>query len=140
MQIVPYLNFNGKTREAFAFYAKALNGKITAQMTYREAPREMCDQMPSETLDNIMHTQLESDGAMLMGADGPPQHSAQAVGTTINVMVDDPAEAERIFAALAEGGEIKMPIAETFWAQRWGMLIDRYGKPWMVNCLKPMGT
>ncbi|MGA9423146.1 MAG: VOC family protein [Rhodanobacteraceae bacterium] len=137
MQIVPYLNFDGKAKEAFAFYAKVLNGTITAQMAYRDGPREMCGQMPPETLDRLMHTQLESDGATLMGADGPPPHPSQAVGTTLNVMVDTPAEAERVFAALAEGGDIKMAIQETFWAQRWGMLIDRYGKPWMVNCLKP---
>ena len=59
-----------------------------------------------------------------------------AGATTLNVMVDTPEEAERIFAALAEGGEVKMAMAETFWAKRWGMLVDRYGKPWMVNCMK----
>jgi len=136
MQLVPYLNFDGQCREAFAFYAKALGGKITAQMTYGEAPAEMCAQMPADTLGRIMHTQLESNGALLMGADGPPSHGTQAGGTTLNVMVDSVEDAERIFAALAEGGEIRMPIEETFWAQRWGMLVDRYGKPWMVNCMK----
>jgi len=136
MQLVPYLNFDGQCREAFEFYAKALGASITAQMTYGQAPAEMCAQMPPETLGRIMHTQLESNGALLMGADGPPSHGSQGGGTTLNVMVDTVEDAERIFAALAEGGEIRMPIEETFWAQRWGMLVDRYGKPWMVNCMK----
>lgn len=136
MQLIPYLNFNGNCTEAFDFYAKALNGKITARMTYRQGPKEMCDQMPAKTLDHVMHSQLESDGATLMGADGPPPHTPQSSGVTINVMVDDVNEAERIFAALAEGGTIGMPIEETFWAQRWGSLHDRYGKSWMVNCMK----
>jgi len=136
MQLVPYLNFDGQCREAFAFYARALGGKITAQMSYGDAPEDMRAQMPPDTLGRIMHTQLESGGAMLMGADGPPSHGTQAGGTTLNVMVDTIEDAERIFAALAEGGEVKMAIAETFWAKRWGMLVDRYGKPWMVNCMK----
>jgi PhnB protein len=70
-----------------------------------------------------------------MGADGPPPHAAGS--TTVNVMTDTPEEAERVFKALAEGGTVHMPIAETFWAHRFGALQDRYGKGWMVNCLKP---
>jgi PhnB protein len=136
MQLIPYLNFDGTCKEAFAFYCDALGGSITAQMTYGESP--MCDQMPPDSHDRIMHAQLEADGAVLMGADGPPPHAPQSAGTTLNIMVETPTEAERIFAALAKGGDIKMPIAETFWAHRWGMLVDRYGKPWMVNCMKPM--
>lgn len=136
MQLTPYLNFNGNCREAFDFYANALGGKITVRMTYREAPQEMCDQMPADTLDHVMHSQIESDGAVLMGADGPPPHPEEAIGTTINVIVDDNHQAERIFAALGEGGEIRMPLSETFFAHRWGSLVDRYGKPWMVIHMK----
>lgn len=136
MQLVPYLNFNGNAREAFDFYAKALGGKITARMTYREGPQEFCGQMPEETLDHIMHSQIESDGAILMGADGPPPHPAQSAGITINVVVDSNADAERIFAALSEGGDVHMPMTETFFAHRWGSLSDRYGKSWMVIFMK----
>jgi PhnB protein len=135
MQLIPYLNFDGQCKEAFDFYAGVLGGKITGRMTYGDSP--MCEQMPADSRDRIMHSQLDIDGAVLMGADGPPPHAPQSVGTTINIMVDTPADAERIFAALAEGGDVKMAMAETFWAQRWGMLVDRYGKPWMVNCMKP---
>ena len=135
MQLIPYLNFDGQCKEAFDFYARVLGGKITGRMTYGDSP--MCDQMPVDSRDRIMHSQLDIGDAVLMGADGPPSHGPQGTGTTLNIMVDTPADAERIFAALAEGGEVKMPLEETFWAQRWGMLVDRYGKPWMVNCMKP---
>ncbi|MDB6163290.1 MAG: hypothetical protein JWL98_722 [Xanthomonadaceae bacterium] len=135
MQLVPYLNFDGNCAEAFDFYCKALGGRITARMTFGESP--MCDQMPPDSRDRIMHAQLEADGALLMGADAPPPHAPPSAGTTLNIMVDKPADAERIFAALAEGGEVKIAMAETFWAQRWGMLVDRFGNPWMVNCMKP---
>ena len=135
MQLIPYLNYDGQCKEAFDFYAQVLGGKITGRMTYGDSP--MCDQMPADSHDRVMHSQLEIGSAVLMGADGPPPHTPQSVGTTINIMVDTPADAERIFAALAEGGDVKMPMEETFWAQRWGMLVDRYGKPWMVNCMKP---
>ncbi len=135
MQLIPYLNYDGQCREAFDFYARVLDGKITGRMTYGESP--MCDQMPADSRERIMHSQLDIGDAVLMGADGPPPHAPPSTGTTLNIMVDTPADAERIFAALAEGGDVRMPMEETFWAQRWGMLVDRYGKPWMVNCMKP---
>jgi PhnB protein len=135
MQLIPYLNYDGQCKEAFDFYATVLGGKVSGRMTYGDSP--MCDQTPADAREKIMHSQLEVGSAVLMGADGPPPHAPQSGGTTINIMVDTPADAERIFAALAEGGDVKMAMAETFWAQRWGMLVDRYGKPWMVNCMKP---
>lgn len=136
MQLIPYLNFNGNCGEAFDFYANALGGKIIARMTYRDGSKEMCEQMPADTLGHIMHSQIESEGATLMGADGPPPYPAEAIGTTINVIVDDNGKAERIFAALGEGGQIRMPMSETFFAHRWGSLVDRYGNPWMVIHMK----
>ncbi|HVI57947.1 MAG TPA: VOC family protein [Luteimonas sp.] len=134
MRLIPYLNFDGQCREAFAFYAAALGGKVVFQSSYGESP--MRDEVPPDSHDRIMHAQIEAAGATLMGADGPPPHGASA--TCINVDVSTVEDAERIFAALAEGGQVQMPIAETFWAHRWGALTDRYGKPWMVNCMKPM--
>lgn len=136
MQLIPYLSFNGECREAFAFYHQVLGGKLEPPMTYGESP--MCDQMPPGTEDRVMHIQLEAGGALLMGADGPPGQATQTASQTcINVVVDDAAEAERVFGGLAEGGSVQMAIEETFWAHRFGMLTDRYGKPWMINCLKP---
>ena len=138
MKLIPFLGFNGKTHEAMAFYAQVLGGKVTSEMKYRDMPRmeskEGCGEMPPETLDHVAHSQLEVGSAILMAADGPSPDGQGS--TTINIDVDSIEEAERVFKALADGGEIKMPITETFWAHRWGFLIDRYGKPWMVNCMK----
>ena len=140
MKLIPFLGFNGQTHEAMAFYAKVLGGSVVSEMHYRDMPMndEMkgCGEMPVETLDWVAHCQLEAKGATLMAADGP--QGAGPSATTINIDVDSIDEAERVFAALAEGGQVQMALAETFWAHRWGMLLDRYGKPWMVNCMKPM--
>ncbi len=83
-----------------------------------------------------MHSQLEAGSAIIMAADGPPPHDAGS--TCVNVMPESAEDAERIFHALAEGGEVTMPLEETFWAHRFGALKDRYGKHWMINCLKPV--
>lgn len=138
MKLIPFLGFSGQAHEAMAFYAKALGAQVTSEMKYRDMPPSDgspgCNEMPPETLDHVAHSQLEIGNAILMAADGPG--GGEGGSTTINVDVDSIEEAERVFAALAEGGQAQMPIAETFWAHRWGMLIDRYGKPWMVNCMK----
>lgn len=121
-----------------AFYAHVLGGKVTSEMRYRDMPpmenTDGCGEMPPESLDHVAHSQLEVGSAILMAADGPSSGGENS--TTINIDVDTVEEAERVFKALADGGEVKMPIGETFWAHRWGFLIDRYGKPWMVNCMK----
>ena len=134
MKFIPYLDFDGQCREAFDFYAKAFNGTITQRFTFGESP--MAGQMSPEAHGRIMHSQLEAAGTILMGADGPA-HNQPSRGC-VNIQVDSPAEAERIFAALSDGAAIQMPLGETFWAHRFGILNDRYGKGWMVNCLKPM--
>ncbi|WP_369980594.1 VOC family protein [Xanthomonas bundabergensis] len=139
MKLIPFLSFDGTTHEAMAFYAQALGGSVVSEITYRDMPpgdgMDGCGGMPPQALDQVAHSQLEAGGAVLMAADGP---AAQGAGctTTINVEVGSVEEAERVFAALADGGQVRMPIGETFWAQRWGMLVDRYGTPWMVNCMK----
>jgi len=135
MHFIPYLDFDGQCREAFDFYATVFKGQITMRMTYGESP--MAADMPAQAHGRILHSQLESAGGILMGADGPPPHAGSNKGC-VNIQVDTPAEADRVFRALADGGQVQMPIAETFWAQRFGMLVDRYGKAWMVNCLKPL--
>ena len=134
MKFIPYLDFDGNCREAFDFYATAFNGSISMRMTYGESP--MAGEMPPDSHGRIMHSQLQTADGILMGADGPP-HAPSNSGC-VNLDVDTPAEAERLFTALSEGAAIQMPLGETFWAHRFGMLTDRYGKAWMVNCLKPM--
>src|SRR5580704_10153981 len=91
-----------------------------------------------ETATRIMHARLQVGDRLLMGGDAPPQFVTKPQGFCVSVQVDDPAEAERIFLGLGDGGVVQMPIAETFWARRFGMLIDKFGTPWMVNCEKPM--
>jgi PhnB protein len=135
MQLSPYLSFNGQCEAAFKFYAQCLGGKIAMKMTYGESP--MADQTPPGFRDKIMHTRLLVGDNILMGSDAPPDRYAEAKGITVTIGVEDPAEAERIFHALAEKGTVGMPIQETFWALRFGMLVDRFGTPWMINCEKP---
>ncbi len=134
MQLTAYLSFAGNAAEAFDFYAAALGGTIVARMTYGESP--MAAEMDPASHGLVMHCQLVAGTAELMGADAPPPHDASHGGTCVNVMVDTPEEAERVFAALSDGGAVQMPMEETFWAHRFGMLVDRFGKPWMVNCLR----
>lgn len=136
MQISPYLQFNGQCAEAFKFYEQCLEGKLEGMMTYGESP--MAEQTPAEWRGKIMHAALRLDGQILMGADSPPGQYQSPQGFSVTVTVEQTAQAERMFPALAQGGKITMPLQETFWALRFGMLVDRYGIPWMINCMKPM--
>ncbi|HET6555222.1 MAG TPA: VOC family protein [Dyella sp.] len=135
MQFIPYLDFDGQCREAFDFYAKVFKGSVTMRVTYGESP--VASEVPAEMHARVMHNQLESAGTILMGADGPPGNKNDR--GCVNVQVDTPEEAERIFHGLMDGGEAQMPIAETFWSKRFAMLTDRYGKAWMINCMKTPG-
>jgi PhnB protein len=137
MQLNPYLSFDGRCKAAFEFYEKALGGKIVAMMTYAETP--MKDQMPADQHGKIVHARMAVGDEVLMGGDAPPGRYEPAKGMTVTLSIDQPTEAEQVFKALAEGGTVTMPIAETFWAQRFGMLVDRFGIPWMVNCERPHG-
>src|SRR3546814_18789931 len=85
-------------------------------------------------LDKIMHACMEVDGVLLMGGDAPQGMYQKPAGTNVTLNIEEPAEAERIYAALSKGGSITMPLGETFWAKRFGMFTDRYGTPWMINC------
>lgn len=132
MQLNPYLMFDGRCEAAFAFYAQCLGGEIVAMITNGESP--VADEVPSERHDKILHARLVLGDQVLMGSDAPPEHHEEPQGFSVTLGVDDPVEAERIFGALAEDGTVRMPLQETFWAVRFGMLVDRFGIPWMVNC------
>jgi PhnB protein len=134
MQLNPYLSFDGKCEAAFKFYERCLNGKIVAMMTYAGSPME--EQTPPELRDRIMHARLTVGDEVLMGSDAPPGRYEGAKGFSVTVGIDDPTEAERVFHALAQNGTVQMPIQETFWATRFGMLVDQFGTPWMINCEK----
>jgi PhnB protein len=132
MQLNPMLTFNGKCKEAFKFYEQCLGGKIVAMFTHAGTPA--AEHVPAEWQSKIMHVCLKVGDSLLMGSDAPPDKSQAAKGFSVNIAVEEPAEAERIFHALAENGTIRMPIGPTFWAARFGMLHDQFGIPWMVNC------
>jgi PhnB protein len=134
VQLNTYLIFNGNCEEAFKFYERCLGGKIEAMMTHEGTPA--AGQVPAEWSKKIMHARMTVDGYLLMGSDAPPEQYRIPGGFSVNIGVKDAAQAERIFHALAEGGTVHMPIGETFWAIRFGMLVDRFGTPWMVNCEK----
>jgi PhnB protein len=134
MQLNPYLIFNGRCEEAFKFYAQCLGGKIETMLPHAGTPAEK--HSPPEWRDKILHATLSVNGEVLMGSDAPPQHYEQPKGFSVSLHLKDLAAAERIFNALVEQGTVKMPLQETFWAQRFGMLVDRFGIPWMINCEK----
>ena len=144
MKLTPYLMFfNGRCREAFEFYADALRGEIIALTTYGDMPAAP-DQptLPEDAKTQIANVQLLAGGASLMGGDSIMgcTGSERVDGrndTTVNIEVDSIEEAERVFAALSAGGQVQMPLMETEWARRFGMFEDRFGKPWMVNCMQP---
>lgn len=132
MQLNPYLTFNGQCEAAFKFYEKCLGGKIEVMMTHRDSP--MAEQVPSEWRNKIIHARLIVGDKVLMGSDAPPEHYEETKGFSVSLSVDDPADAERTFDALAANGTVRMPLQKTFWAARFGMLVDQFGVPWMVNC------
>jgi PhnB protein len=136
MNINPYLAFQGKAAEAFTFYEKVLNGKIVFKMTNGESP--MADQTPPEARNNIMHIAMQVGNQTLMGGDAPPNHYSKPAGFCVSIGVKELAEAERIFKALSEGGQVQMPLQKTFWSAGFAMFIDRYSIPWMVNVEQAM--
>jgi PhnB protein len=135
MRTNPYLFFDGNCEEAFKFYEKVLGGKITAMMAHAGTPAEAY--VPAEWKDKIMHAALEVGDDTLMASDAPPQYREPMKGFRVSLQFTDTAEAERVFNALAGDGTITMPFEETFWAARFGMVNDKFGTPWMINCDKP---
>lgn len=133
MKINAYLQFDGQCKRAFEFYQQCLGGELET-MTHAETP--MGDNVSDAWRDRIMHARLVIGDQVLMGSDLPPDSHEQHGGFSVALQVDDPQEADRIFHALAENGTIDMPIGETFWAKRFGMLVDQFGVPWMINCDK----
>jgi len=134
MKMLTYVNFPGKCAEAFRFYEKQLGGKIGMMMTHGQAPDQ--SNVKPEWKDAVLHARISIGDTELMGADIPdaqPMRSAY-----LSLSVDSDAEAERIFSALSGGGEVFMPMEETFFATRFGQLRDRFGLNWMILHERPM--
>jgi PhnB protein len=132
MRLIPCLTFNGQCEAAFKFYEQCLGGRIVTMMPHAGSPME--EHVPPEWRSKILHASLIVGDQELMGSDAPPDRYEEPKGFSVSLHVKGPADAERAFYALAEGGTVKMPLQQTFWTVRFGMLVDRFGIPWMFNC------
>ena len=131
MELSPYLLFNGQCEAAFKFYEKCLGGKIEAIMTFGQSP--MAQQVPAEWGNKVIHARLNIGGMIVLGSDPPPDRYQLPQGFSVSISVKEPGETERIFQELAQNGKVQMPIQKTFWSVRFGMLVDQFGIPWIVN-------
>jgi PhnB protein len=137
MEVVPYLNFDGKCAEAFDLYAKLFDGKIGFLMTFGESP--MAPGVPVEDHGAILHATLELPGGLrIQGSDAIDGRYSKPAGMAVSLSFDDTEKAHHVFKELLKGGVETMAIQETFWAKAFGMLTDRFGIPWLINVYKPM--
>ena len=131
MQLDAYLTFNGNCADAMRFYQRTLGGKLDL-MTHAQSP--IAGQTPPGSENRIMHARLAIDGRLLMASDSMVGHPYEGMkGFSLSLIYPTVAEATRVFNALADGGKVIMPLDKTFWAKAFGMLVDRFGTPWMVN-------
>jgi len=132
MKVNPYLFYDSNCEAAFQHYEKVLGAKIEVLLRNEDGPPDM----PSspERKKKIMHGRISIDGDVLMASDAPPEHVQKVQGFSVSLTFTDPAEAERKFTALCEGGSVNMPFGKTFFSKGFGMGTDRFGIPWMVNC------
>jgi PhnB protein len=127
-----YLNFNGNCGEAFKFYERCFGGKIDFMQTFGESP--MKDSVRPDEYRLVMHVTLKVDGDTLMGSDAPPDRYEAPQGIHVSITPATYTDGERIFRELSAGGSVAMPFQKTFWSAGFGMTVDRFGIPWMVNC------
>ncbi|MFL6579518.1 MAG: VOC family protein [Burkholderiales bacterium] len=133
MLIQPYLFFDGRCEEAFDFYRRTLGAEVTMLMRFKEAPEPSPPGMlPPGSENKIMHGALRLGDTTVMASDGNCQGKPSFQGFSLSLSVPDEVEAERLFAALAEGGQVQMPMTKTFFAPRFGMVADRFGVSWML--------
>ena len=132
MEVSPYLFFQDQCEAAFRFYERALGGKIEMMMRNGEAPADMPSAPERKNL--IMHARISFDGEVLLGSDAPPDRYNKPQGYSVCLTFEDPADAERKFKALSDGGNVSMPFSKTFFAQGFGMCQDKFGISWMIHC------
>ena len=134
MQIQPYLFFNGRCEEAVEFYRKALGAEVEMMMRFKDSPDPMPPGMLAPGFENkVMHAALRIGGAVLMASDGMAAGKPDFKGFSLSIDAPDAAGVDRLFAALAEGGRVQMPLGKTFWSPHFGMVTDRFGVGWMVS-------
>jgi PhnB protein len=140
MQVQPYLYFNGRCDEAIDLYKRVFNAKVEFLMRFSEAPEGACGgaPLPDDWGNKVMHSSIQIGETTVMLSDGMGSEPARFDGISLTVLAADVAEAERLFAALGVGGQVQMPLGETFFSPRFGMVADKFGVSWMVIVPKPM--
>jgi len=134
MEIQPYLFFDGRCEEAIEFYRTTVGAEVTMLMRFKDSPEPVDSEMcTGASPDKVMHASLKIGKSTLMCSDGGCEGKPEFRGVSLSLTAADPAEAERLFAALGKGGQVHMPLAKTFWSPAFGMLVDRFGVSWMVG-------
>jgi PhnB protein len=132
MQVQPYLFFDGRCEEALNFYRGALGAEVTAMMRFKENPEPQPGMVPPGSEEKIMHASFKIGETEVMASDGNCMGRPSFQGFSLTVTAPDEAKADQLFAALADGGQVQMPMAKTFFAPRFGMVADRFGVGWMI--------
>ena len=135
MHSTPYIFFNGNCAEALRYYEKVLGARILMSMTYGQSPA--ASHVPKEMHDKVIHANMMIGNTTILASDGTAE-DARPGGFSLTLSVETPATAEKLFAALADGGTVKMKMDKTFFAERFGQLVDRFAIPWMIICEKPL--
>jgi PhnB protein len=138
MNVQAYLSFEGRAEEAIEFYKGAVGAKVDAIMRFKDGPPEMQAQMTPGTGDKVMHAAFHIGDTQLFASDGRCGGKADFQGVSLTLTATSNAEAEKLFGALGKGGQVTMPMSETFFANRFGMVADKFGVNWMVMAPKPM--
>ena len=132
MKMNPYVSFKGDCEEAFRVYQRTLGGRLGEIFRYGGSP--MAGTVTPDWADKVMHGSIEIGGQVMMGGDVAPDRYESPRGVSLSLQIANPSEAERIFDDLAREGTVIMPLEKTFWAERFGMLVDRFGVSWLINC------
>lgn len=132
MRVSPYLSFDGQCEAAFRFYEQCLGGQLGPIFRYAGSP--MADQAPADWQNKVMHGSVTIGDLVLMGADVTPDRYESPRGFSLSLQITSTTDAERIFRELGKDGRVVMALEKTFWAERFGMLVDRFGLPWLINC------
>jgi PhnB protein len=132
MEMSPYLSFKGDCEAAFKFYERCLGARSGPLFRYGGSP--MAGEVPADWSEKVMHGSLTIGDQMLMGGDVAPDRYEEPKGFSLSLQITSVPDAERIFHELSQDGKVIMPLEKTFWAARFGMVVDRFGIPWLVNC------
>jgi PhnB protein len=133
MQLQPYLFFDGRTDDAIAFYQRTLGAKVEMLMRFKDGPPSNDPNCAPGNPDKVMHATLKIGDTTVMASDGDCKGNPAFAGFALSFTVPTEAEADRVFAALADGGQVQMPLTKTFFSPKFGMLADRFGVSWMIH-------